>query len=172
MPEYITKGRITNYGKGSLVLNLDINALQTARADAAAAAEDEDSEVEDGVAEEKDNEEGTLLNPLSMESVALQCPDFANVQSMLEVVVKEERGHELMLSPKYHAELAGQGIEYDFGRCKWRFRNNNSHSTAGLRLKALQSFSIDKATIGLTRKYTRRARDYKRVYRWGSMMGL
>jgi hypothetical protein len=50
------------------------------------------------------------------------------------------------------------------------FRNNNSHSTAGLRLKCMQSFSIGNVTIGLTRKYARRARDYnKRAYRWGSM---
>ena len=60
-----------------------------------------------------------------MADVAGRCPDFANVRSMLEVMVEDEGGYLLMLSPKYHAEFAGQGIEYDFGRCKWWYRNDN-----------------------------------------------
>ena len=58
------------------------------------------------------------FNPLSMEDVARRLPDFKNIRSMLQVLV-EDRGHILQLSPKYHAELAGQGVAYCFGRCKW-----------------------------------------------------
>ena len=101
-----------------------------------------------------------------MEDVALQLPDFKNTRSMLRVVV-EDRGHLLQLSPKYHAELAGQGVEYCFGRCKWWFRSHNSHSTAGLRAKSEASFGADVVSLGHTRKFARRARDYMRAYRAG-----
>ena len=132
---------------------------------------DEEGNVnEGGVVEEQEEQPVVPFNPLSMEDVANRCSDFSSVRSMLEVAVEDggKLEHLLMLSPKYHAELAGQGIEYDFGRCKWWFRNHNSHSTAGLKVKSLESMSKENVTIGLTRKYARRARDYMRAYRWGA----
>ena len=86
---------------------------------------------------------------------------------MIQRVV-EARGHTVLLSSKYHAECAGQGIEYDFGRVKWWYRKHNRHSTASL--KELSAFAFDKSivTLGLTRKYARKCRDYMRVYRAGA----
>jgi hypothetical protein len=51
------------------------------------------------------------FDPLSIKDVAKQLPDFKKVRSMLQCLV-QDRGHLLALSPKYHAELAGQGVEY------------------------------------------------------------
>ena len=52
-----------------------------------------------------------VFNPLSMEDVFMEMADAKKVRSMLQILV-EGRGHILELSPKFHAELAGQGIEY------------------------------------------------------------
>ena len=98
--------------------------------------------------------------------VALKCADFASVKSMLETLVVRA-GHLLQLSPKYHAELAGKGIEYDFGKCKWWFRKFGSPSTKGLRVRSLQSMGRDVVTLRLARRNARRARDYMRAYAWG-----
>ena len=107
------------------------------------------------------------FNPLSMEDVARRLPDFKNVRSMLQVLV-EDRGHILQLSPKYHAELAGEGVEYCFGRCKWWFRTHNGHSTKGLREISLQSFGPSVVTLQHARKFARRVRDYIRAYKDGA----
>ncbi len=80
----------------------------------------------------------------------MRMPGFAP-RSMLEASVVG-----LKLSSKFHAELAGKGIEYDFGRSKWWFRNYNSPPTAGLRAKYLISFGADVITLTHTRKVTRR----------------
>ena len=129
-----------------------------------AAAEAEESG--DGGDDEGEEEEAPPFDPLSMEQVAMRCSDFKAVKSMLQTLI-EEAGHKLQLSPKYHAELAGQGIEYDFGRCKWWFRKHKSGSTKGLRVKSKQSFHRNVVTIRLTRRNARRARDYMRAYSWG-----
>lgn len=113
-----------------------------------------------------DGDGGVVVNPLSMEQVALQLPDFANVKSMLQKLV-DEAGHILQLSPKYHAELAGAGIEYDFGRCKWWFRNHRSESHEGLVVTSRKSMAVDVVNLPLTRKFARKAREYMRVYRKG-----
>jgi hypothetical protein len=121
----------------------------------------------DGEGDDEEKEEAAVeFDPLNMEDVAKQLPDFKKVRSMLQCLV-EDRGHMLALSPKYHAELAGQGVEYDFGRTKWWFRSHNSHSTAGLRAKSLESFSASVVTLAHTRKFARRARDYMRAYQRG-----
>ena len=80
-----------------------------------------------------------------------------------------ERGHIILLSSKYHAECAGQGIEYDFGRVKWYFRKWNSHSTEGLKKGSARAFGADVVTLRHTRKFARRCRDYMRAYRAGAM---
>ncbi len=68
-----------------------------------------------------------------MEGVLSRLSGFLPViKSVLQSVI-EARGHILMLSPKYHAALAGCGIEYCFSRTKWWYRNNNSKPAEILR---------------------------------------
>ena len=94
-------------------------------------------------------------------------PEFQiPVKSLLQELL-EANGHLLLLSPKYHAELAGVGIEYCFGRVKWWFRNKNTMSTESLKSKSLQSFGSDVVTVYHVRKFARSARDYMRAYSWG-----
>ena len=60
---------------------------------------------------------GKVFNPLSMEDVPMEMADFKKVKSMIQVQF-QNMATALNQSPKFHAELAGQGIEYDFGQCK------------------------------------------------------
>ena len=127
----------------------------------------EEEAVEEGAEAGVQGEPALQFNPLSMEALACRLPDFKNVRSMLQVLV-EDRGHILQLSSKYHAELAVQGVEHCFGRCKWWFRTHNSHSTKGLREISMQSFGPSVVTLQHARKFARRARDYMRAYKDGA----
>ena len=112
-------------------------------------------------------EASVKIHPNSMEGVMARLPEFQiPVKSLLQELL-EANGHLLLLSPKYHAELAGVGIEYCFGRVKWWFRNKNTMSTESLKSKSLQSFGSDVVTVYHVRKFARRARDYMRAYSWG-----
>ena len=108
------------------------------------------------------------VHPKSMEGVLRSLPEFQRpVKSVLQLLI-EGAGHLLILSPKYHAELAGVGIEYCFGRVKWWFRNKNTMSTQSLKEKSRMSFGPDVVAIDHARKFARRARDYVRAYMWGA----
>ena len=49
-----------------------------------------------------------------------QCKDFKNEQSQLEKI-DAKYGYEIWFTPKYHCELAGEGIEYMWGYMKWSY---------------------------------------------------
>ena len=102
-----------------------------------------------------------------MKKVLGACSDFKNVKSLIERAMNK-RGHIVKLSSKFHAECAGAGIEYDFGRAKWWFRKHNRHSTACLRRLSAEAFGSDVLTLFHTRKFARKARDYMRAYRAGA----
>ena len=69
-------------------------------------------------------------NPdMNIDQVLGGLPDFKNELSALEHTVAK-RGHILVLSPKFHPELAGVGIEYSWGMSKLKFRreiNDQEH---------------------------------------------
>ena len=107
------------------------------------------------------------IDKYSMKAVLGACSDFRYVKSMIERALNA-RGHEVLLSSKFHAEVAGVGVEYDFGRAKWWFRKNNRHSTASLRELSAAAFGKDVVSLFHTRKFARKARDYMRAYRAGA----
>ena len=83
----------------------------------------------------------------------------------------EEAGHILLLSAKYHAEPAGQGVEYCFGRAKWWFKKHNRESTVALKELLASAFSHDVVSVDHVQKFACKNRDYHRVYRAG-VVGL
>ena len=95
---------------------------------------------------------------------------FTSTKSMLEEIVTIS-GHILLLSSKYHAKTAGQGVEYCFGRSKWWFKKHNRGSTELLRelLKGASAAGI--VMVDHVRKFARKARDYQKVY-WAGVLGL
>ena len=64
----------------------------------------------------------------SLRTLMSRCSDFANEKSAMEHLffkLGEKSGRNLMMltSPKYHCELAGEGVEYAWGFMKRNFRN-------------------------------------------------
>ena len=114
------------------------------------------------------HEAESSIDQMSMKKVLGACSDFKNVKSLIERAMNA-RGHIVKLSSKYHAECAGVGIEYDFGRAKWWFRKHNRHSTTSLRRLSSDAFGSDVVSLFHTRKFARKARDYMRAYRAGAM---
>ena len=78
-----------------------------------------------------------------------------------------EGGAILVMSPKFHAELAGIGIEYDFGREKWYYKKNgpvckNVEQMRSWSIKAGDKYNV---TLHHSRKHSRRSRDFSCAYR-------
>lgn len=126
---------------------------------------------------------------LSMDYVLGNCPDFRNETGALQTLV-ELRGHILVMSPKGHCELAGElqrshshscicwqlvadpkhpvagnGIEYDWGRMKQNFRRKNRY--ADFHGLILSSMGPESLPLSTSRKFSRKARSYRRAYREG-----
>ena len=97
------------------------------------------------------------------------CKDFATEISQMQFIAKQ-LGVEVTMTPKAHPELAGQGIEYSWGYAKLMFRKNNTNGTSKEKAQRLESnvldaISTENLTIERIRKFVRKARDYKMVYR-------
>ena len=105
-----------------------------------------------------------LYDKTSLNSVLGHLPMFTDVKSMLQEIV-DARGHLVELSSTYHAEVAGQGIEYSFGRNKWWYKKHKRGKTASL--KEMSRTAFDKCVVGVdhVRKFARKARDYMHIYR-------
>ena len=108
------------------------------------------------------------LDPLCMKDVLAHTPAFKNARSLMEkkcalanVIV--------IMSPKFAAELAGLGCEYDFGMAKYDFRSNSITSLSGFYLNSHNCFRKENITIHKRRRFARKARDYQRAYRAGAM---
>ena len=63
----------------------------------------------------------TVAPEMNIDTVLGNLPDFKNERPALQHLV-ESRGHILLLSSKFHPELAGVGIEYSWGMSKQKFR--------------------------------------------------
>ena len=116
------------------------------------------------------NKYDTVVNSLSFNDVLGRLPTFLNTKSTLEEELEQNRNI-ILLSEKYHAECAGQGIEYCFGRCKWWFKKNNRGSTAALKVLSAKSFTYDVVSVDHCHKFSHKNRYYNRAYR-GKSTGL
>ncbi|MEC9253859.1 MAG: hypothetical protein VX863_03345, partial [Candidatus Thermoplasmatota archaeon] len=64
-------------------------------------------------------------------------------------------------------EIAGRGIEYCWGKAKMTFRHNNNYSSNAKNLESRVRDALDSSTVltkERTRKFNRKASDYKRSY--------
>ena len=77
--------------------------------------------------------------------------------------------HRCVFSSKHHCECAGNGIEYDNGRSKWWYRAHCDMTKAGMKKNAALSVSKKVITMAHTLKFARKARDFMRAYRCGSV---
>ena len=94
------------------------------------------------------------------------CEDFRKEKGALQSHACRGAGaYSGVMSPKGHCELAGQGIEYDWGKMKQNFRRKNKY-------KNFHGLIQDSMS---TRKFARKARAYKRApigYRCGLIMSM
>ena len=72
------------------------------------------------------------------------------------------RGHICLFSSKGHPEIAGVGIEYDWGVSKKNFRKENKHVPKYCERDV--RLSLDKFVINITFNTSRRARTYMKAY--------
>ena len=110
------------------------------------------------------------INKSSLNDVLGRLPLFLSAKSVL-VEMAEEAGHILLLSSKYHAEAAGQGVEYCFGRATWWFKKHNRESTEALKELLASAFLHDVVSVDHVQKFAPKNRNYHRVYRSG-VVGL
>lgn len=114
--------------------------------------------------------DGMSANPKAekekrMDLVLSDLPDFKHEKTALQHTV-ESRGHILLLSPKYHPEVAGVGIEYSWGMSKLKFRRDiNDEVPKHLHDNIVASMCRESIlTLGRVRRFARRCRDYCRGY--------
>lgn len=104
---------------------------------------------------------------LSLVSMLQRNTDYQNEPTAMQELT-ESLGHKQEKTPKKHPEIAGRGIEYCWGKSKMTFRHNNNYSSNARNLEERVSAALDTAsvlTIERTRKFQRKANDYKRAYR-------
>jgi hypothetical protein len=98
----------------------------------------------------------------SLRSILSNCEDFKNEKSKLECLVEELRGN-CRMTPKVHPEIAGVRIEYDWGYAKLKYwKEINDGIAAHLEENVKKVLSPESTlTISRTRKFARKAREYK-----------
>ena len=90
------------------------------------------------------------------------CEDFKNEIGAMEEIVAERNGHIVLNSPKGHPEIAGAGIEFDWGVSKKIFRKENNHVPK--ECEKDMRLSLDRITLDVAKNTARKARSYMQAY--------
>ena len=115
---------------------------------------------------EKKDSDGKLIKHLSLRYLMSSCDDFMNEKCQIEHIA-EKLGITVVITTKYHAEYAGEGIEYSWGYSKSLYRRQPLAAKQG---KDSFHTLVDKCTsrqfitIDMVRKFSKRARDYMQAY--------
>ena len=70
----------------------------------------------------KNDDFGIVDNSTSLRHMMTMCSDFLHEQGMMELI-GQKVGVEVILAPKCHEELAGEGVEYMWACSKNHYRN-------------------------------------------------
>ena len=101
----------------------------------------------------------------SLREVAGGFSDFQNEPSVLSQLIKE-LGHTSDFTPKCHPELAGEGIEYDWGKSAHAHRHIfNEQKQRQHRANVIASLGPSVLPLERARRFERVAWRYKEVYR-------
>jgi hypothetical protein len=109
---------------------------------------------------------GFIVKDYSLSILMGSCTDFANEKSQLEYVC-QSLGVEALITTKYHAEYAGEGIEYSWGASKAVYRRYplaSKKGKANFDSLVAKCISRDLLTTNRIRKFSRRARSYMLTY--------
>jgi hypothetical protein len=110
---------------------------------------------------------GEVNELMSLRHLMAKCPDFMEEETALQFL-GSQLGIEVMLTPKFHCEFAGEGIEYCWAHAKAKMRRTPIHEKKGRNnFIALVSRCLCSASV-LTqeriRKFSSRARAYICTY--------
>jgi len=97
----------------------------------------------------------------SAKHVLANCDDFKEEVGAMEDLV-QSYGHIVMFSPKGHPEIAGAGIEFDWGVSKKFFRRNSNHIANNCEHDVRAS--LEKINLQIAKNTSRKARSYMRAY--------
>ncbi len=112
------------------------------------------------------DEDGNMVPEFSLEPMMANCPDFLNEMSQLEYVC-QQLGTKTIITTKYHAEFAGEGIEYSWGFSKSFYHRFPLKMKQGKdKFDKLVSKCISRETMRkeLVRRFSKRARQYMLSY--------
>ena len=98
---------------------------------------------------------------VSASTVLANCEDFREEVGAMEKLVCSH-DHICLFSSKGHPEIAGAGIEYDWGVSKKMFRKHNDHKPKNC-VRDIK-LSLDKITLPIAYNTSRRARSYMSAY--------
>ena len=104
-----------------------------------------------------------LPEHLDMKRMVSKLPDFIEEKCAIQHII-EDRGHIFVKSPVCHCELAGYGIEYCWGYGATIFRKINDCTAKKLETNVRTSLSSEHLTMERVWKFSRRTRDYMRMY--------
>ena len=93
--------------------------------------------------------------------------DFANEKTQLEYICKS-LGAEALITMKYYAKYAGEGIKYSWGAAKGMYHHNPLASKKGKEKfvdLVLKCTSQEVLTAEMIRKFSRHARSYMLSYK-------
>ena len=114
----------------------------------------------------KKDEFGIVDNIKSLRHIMGMCHDFLNEEGMMQHIAKI-LGVTVLLTPKCHAELAGEGVEYVWACAKGAYRNMSLRQKKGKdNFKASIRYCLSEEVITKVRirKFARRARQYLMAY--------
>ena len=110
------------------------------------------------------DDDNQIIESLSLKFQMENCHDFQNEETQLQTVASAY-GIKVMMTPKYHAEIAGCGIEYSWGAAKSRYRQIPLEKKRKKSdFKEAVSHSIGVLTQQTVRKCDRKARTYIQAY--------
>ena len=134
------------------------------------------SKVKDYYMEHDETKRDEEAEPFCLRWLMSRCPDFLEEETQIEYIMKK-LGVEIIMSPKCHPELAGEGVEYDWGMSKKYYRKQRS--LAGAKVTSAEFTNLvesslrggpdvdgSTAPLQMTRvlKFARRAHFYKLAY--------
>ena len=109
---------------------------------------------------------GTIDNSTNLRHIMGMCSDFLNEEGMMQHIAKNI-GVTVLLTPKCHAELAGEGVEYLWACAKGAYRNMSLREKKGkdnFKASVCHCLSEEVITKVRIRKFARRARQYLMAY--------
>ena len=98
------------------------------------------------------------------------CADFLAEKTDLEHLVDKISGDKpcrfsIIFTPKFHCEIAGEGIEYSWGASKkWYRRRSYADKRSFANFLKLVKESMERVTMKMARRFSAKARRYMMVY--------